>query len=86
MIRVIILIFTTLMLSSCSNGWSIMGIDADMDNPMYTFECKRKYYEYYLHDSRPIYVLSTRLIQTQPLFLSGTYPTGIFMHSSNFYL
>ena len=35
--RVIILMFTTLMLSSCSNGWTVMGIDADMENPMYTF-------------------------------------------------
>jgi hypothetical protein len=37
LVRVIILVFTTLMLSSCSNGWSVAGLDMDSEDSMYTF-------------------------------------------------
>jgi hypothetical protein len=35
--RVIILMFTTLMLSSCSNGWSIGNFELSPEDSMYTF-------------------------------------------------
>lgn len=35
--RVIILTFTTLMLSSCSNGWSIGNFELSPEDSMYTF-------------------------------------------------
>ena len=35
--RVIILMFTTLMLRSCSNGWSIGNFELSPEDSMYTF-------------------------------------------------
>lgn len=37
LVRVIILMFTTLMLSSCSNGWSIGNFELSPEDSMYTF-------------------------------------------------
>ena len=37
LVQVIILAFTTLMLSSCSNGWSVGNLDINAEDSMYTF-------------------------------------------------
>ena len=37
LVRVIMLGFITLMLSSCSNGWSVGNVDINAEDSMYTF-------------------------------------------------